>query len=93
MSSIGGEYMGIPCGGEPLRRKGNSITDAREAALRKEGAAAERERIRLELSKVRLYIAEEPALFSLGKKYTSAYAARDIKRIITSEPPQPEGGQ
>jgi hypothetical protein len=71
----------------------NTITEAQKAALRKEGAAAERERIRLELSKVRLYIAEEPALFSLGKKYTSAYAARDIKRIITSEPPQPEGGQ
>lgn len=45
MSSIGGEYMGIPCGGEPLRRKGNTITEAQKDALRKEGAAAERERI------------------------------------------------
>jgi hypothetical protein len=80
--------MGIPCGGEPLRRKGNSITDAREAALRKEGAAAERERVRLELSKVRLYIAEESALLNFGKRYISAYAMKDIKRILTLESSQ-----
>jgi hypothetical protein len=45
MSSIGGEYIGIPCGGEPLRRKANNITEAQKVALRKEGAAAERKRI------------------------------------------------
>jgi hypothetical protein len=66
----------------------NTITEAAKEALRKEGAAAERERVRLELSKVRLYIAEESALLNFGKKYISAYAMKDIKRILTLEPRQ-----
>ena len=75
----------MPEGGGDLS---NTITDAQKEALRKEGAAAERERVRLELSKVRLYIAEESALLNFGKKYISAYAMKDIKRILTLEPRQ-----
>lgn len=49
MSSIGGKYIGIPCGGEKMQmfaKKDNDIDEAQKEALRREGAKAERERIK-----------------------------------------------
>jgi hypothetical protein len=40
MSSIGGRYIGIPCGGEKMpmfAKKGNDIDEAQKEAYRKEG--------------------------------------------------------
>ena len=48
MSSIGGRYIGIPCGGEKMpmfAKKGNDIDEAQKEAYRKEGDKRTVERI------------------------------------------------